>query len=92
MGKKENRFQRVTSLAFYAEIVKYARLLMDDVSVVVSQNRYTLHFTKTYSEISSRLAYSTNRRKKNGGVALTQLSLTLHYSRRIFYYQHNIHT
>ena len=29
--------------------------------------------------------------KKKYGVALTQLSLTLHYSRRIFYYQHYIH-
>ena len=28
---------------------------------------------------------------EKSGVALTQLSLTLHYSRRIFYYQHYIH-
>ena len=28
---------------------------------------------------------------KKSGVALTQLSLTLHYSRRVFYYQFYIH-
>ena len=29
--------------------------------------------------------------EKKSGVALTQLSLTLHYSRRVFYYQFYIH-
>ena len=29
-------------------------------------------------------------KKEKSGVTLTQLSLTLHYSRRIFYYQHYI--
>ena len=28
---------------------------------------------------------------KKSGVALTQLSLTLHYSRRVFYHQFSIH-
>ena len=30
-------------------------------------------------------------RYKKSGVALTQLSLTLHYSRRVFYFQFYIH-
>ena len=32
-----------------------------------------------------------NNLKKNSGMALIQLSLILHYSRRKFYYQNNIH-
>ena len=34
---------------------------------------------------------SPKKKKKKSGVTLTQLSLTLHDSRRIFYYQHYIH-
>ena len=31
------------------------------------------------------------QKNKKSGMALTQLSLTLHYSRRVFYYQFYIH-
>ena len=31
------------------------------------------------------------KKKKKSGVALTQLSVTLHYTKRIFYYQHYIY-
>ena len=33
----------------------------------------------------------TLEKKKISGAALAQLSFTLHYGRRIFYYQHYIH-
>ena len=35
--------------------------------------------------------FMTVYKEKKSGVALTQLSLTLHYSRRIFYHQFYIH-
>ena len=50
------------------------------------------------SNFSTFFLYNNNKKdlslthkKKKSGVALTQLSLILHYSRRIFYYQNSIH-
>ena len=40
---------------------------------------------------SQKLAIPNSCYFQKSGVALTQLSLTLHYSRRVFYYQFYIH-
>ena len=42
-------------------------------------------------ERSFNIKSLSSHKKKKSDVALTQLSLTLHYSRRVFYYQFHIH-
>ena len=42
-----------------------------------------------FEEVKNVISFKKENKKSR--VALTQLSLTLHYSRGIFYYQHYIH-
>ena len=55
-------------------------------------DKYFYQFS-SYAYLLKNLAGKDTKKekKKYSGVALTQLALTLHYSKRIFYYQHYIH-
>ena len=72
---------------FTIESILYCQTLLHLYSAALKLPFLNRNNNKTTLELVHKL--KIGKRKSN--MALTQLSLTLHYNRRIYYYQHYIH-
>ena len=70
-------------------IANFIRVFSSIIRDHFSGSKYALFVALNYRLIRNSILKRYYWKKS--GVALTQLSLTLHYSRRVFYYQFHIH-